>query len=376
MAVFLPLLLGTVGHVAASDGAPPAGNTLDVGGSKIYYEQCGSGPSVVLLHDGLIHSVTWDGSWAALCRKFHVIRYDRRGYGRSQAAAARFSQAEDLHALLTHLGVKRAIVAGNSSGGALAIDFALAYPGMVKGLLLVGPIVHGMGVTDHFRERGRRNMAPLEKGDIAGAAENWSRDVYIIAPGHEAARRKLRDVLAGNPQNLKQSGEMEIRNSPPAVARLSEISAPTLILVGESDIPDVHAHCGIIEAGIPGAHREVVKGAGHLIQLDNPDFFTEKLGWFIERNERKEVIVPASTLEEYVGRYEFGGGYTLTITRTDGRLIGQATGDLAFHLFAESSSKFFLKSEDAEVDFTRDAAGKVNQAIIYEKGTATKAPRL
>ena len=360
---------------AAATLAVPASGMLDVGGSKIYYERCGAGPAVVLLHDGLVHSVTWDGSWDALCKRFQAIRYDRRGYGRSQAATGRFSQTEDLRALLAHLNVERAIIAGNSSGGALAIDFALAYPGMVKGLLLVGPIVHGMGVTDHFRERGRRNMAPLERGDIAGAAENWSRDIYILAPGHEAARKKLRDVLAGNPQNLKSGGALEIWNSPPAVARLSQIRAPTLILVGESDIPDVHAHCGIIEAGVPGAHREVVKGAGHLIQLDNPDLFTEKLGWFIDRNERKEVSVPVGTLEDYVGRYDLGG-YLLTITRADSRLVGHVPGGLDFLLFPESSSKFFLKSEDAEVEFTRDAAGKVNQAIVHEKGAATKAPRL
>src|SRR5438094_5886687 len=54
---------------------------LDVGGSKIYYETRGSGPAIILLHDGLLHAVTWDEVWQTLATKHEVIRYDRRGYG-------------------------------------------------------------------------------------------------------------------------------------------------------------------------------------------------------------------------------------------------------------------------------------------------------
>src|SRR5271156_5363171 len=69
------------------------GKYADVGGSKIWYEECGSntsGPGVVLLHDGLLHSVTWDDVWKPLCSKYHVVRYDRRGYGRSDKARVPF----------------------------------------------------------------------------------------------------------------------------------------------------------------------------------------------------------------------------------------------------------------------------------------------
>lgn len=56
----------------------------------------------------------------------------------------------------------------------------------------------------------------------------------------------------------------------PALARLHEIQAPTLILVGDADIPDVHAHAGAIEAGIPNARRVVVEGVGHIMYLEKP----------------------------------------------------------------------------------------------------------
>jgi len=63
------------------------GSYLDVENGKIYYEECGAGDeALVLLHDGVLHSAVWDDVWPSLCKEFHTIRYDRRGYGRSPAA--------------------------------------------------------------------------------------------------------------------------------------------------------------------------------------------------------------------------------------------------------------------------------------------------
>jgi len=68
----------------ATQAAP--GGFVDVEGSKLYYEECGTGPeAVILLHDGIVHSAVWDDVWPMFCKQFHMIRYDRRGYGRSPA---------------------------------------------------------------------------------------------------------------------------------------------------------------------------------------------------------------------------------------------------------------------------------------------------
>jgi len=349
---------------------------LEITGSKIYYEECGSGSAaVVLLHDGLLHSVTWDGVWKPLCGKYHTVRYDRRGYGRSEAPKSQFAPTEDLFALLTHLKIERAIVVGNSSGGALAIDFALAHPEMVEGLFLIGPVVDGMGVSTAFIERGEKNMAPLKNGDAKGAAENWSKDRFIIGEGHDAVRAKLRDLLADNPQNLRYTGEFEIRNSRPSNSRLAEIHAPTSIVVGEFDISDVHAHAGAIEAGIPGAERDIIINAGHLVQLEQPDVLMEKLGPFIELQERKTANVPLDVLQAYTGLYNAGQS-VVTIGLEGGRLTMQVPGQAVFPLFAESPSKFFLKVTDVEIEFVKDRTGKTTQAIIHQDGETIKAPRM
>src|SRR5215218_932559 len=73
--------------------------SIDVPGGKLWYEARGEGPPLVLLHDGLVPSGTWDGQMPAFARLFRTVRYDRRGYGRSDAAKEAFSDLDDLHAV-------------------------------------------------------------------------------------------------------------------------------------------------------------------------------------------------------------------------------------------------------------------------------------
>jgi 3-oxoadipate enol-lactonase len=348
---------------------------LDVGGSKIYYEECGAGAAVVLLHDGLLHSVTWDGEWDPLCRKYHAIRYDRRGYGKSDAPKGPFSPTEDLYALLEHLKITHAVLVGSSSGAALAVDFTLAHPEMVEGLFLLGPVVEGQEVSAAFQDRRSKNNAPLANGDVKAAAENWSKDPYIVGERHDAARKRVYDVLVENPQNLRYTGEFQTPHSPSSSSRLAEIHVPTLILVGEVDISDVHASAGAIESAIPGAQRDIIINAGHLVQLEQPDILLERIFRFVDLQERKSVSLPAETLHAYMGQYNSSDG-VLTIELDGDHLSAQLPGQPAFPLYAASPSKFFLKVSEIEIEFTKNAAGKVTQAIIYQDGATSRAPRM
>lgn len=286
-AAFLLTILG--GVEAVTEPSTEKSGFLDVEGPKIYYEQAGTGgPAIVLLHDGLLGAVSWDDVWDKVAAKYHVIRYDRRGYGRSEPAKSAFSPTEDLAKLLTHLKVPRAVIVGSSSGGALAIDFAIAHPEMVDGLFLIGPVLHGMPYTDYFVERARRNGEAFEKhGDIKAAIKNWSEDRFLIANGHDPARKKFYNALISSSQNLKYDQQFEEKLSPPASQRLAEVKAPTLILDGESDIADVHAHCGAINAGIRDSQRVVVKDAGHLVQLERPDEVVSRLMEFAAKLKLK-----------------------------------------------------------------------------------------
>jgi 3-oxoadipate enol-lactonase len=349
---------------------------VEVAGSKIYYEECGSGPAaVILLHDAWLHSVTWDDEWRPLCTKYHTVRYDRRGYGRSEAAKAEYSPAEDLLAIVNDRKIQRAVLVGSSTGAGLAINFTLAHPELVQGLFLIGPIVDGLPTSTEFQVRAARNSAPLKDGDARAAAENWSRDHYILGEGHDPERAKFLETLDASLQNLKNGDEFAAKSSPAAGTRLGEIHAPTEVLVGEVDIADVHAQAGAIEEGVAGAQRDVMINAGDLVQLEQPEILLEKLTNFVDRQQRVAVDVPVDVLQSYVGTYA-SRDRGLTVKLDNGHLTAQAPGQMSAQLFAESQTKFYFRISDVEVEFTKDPSGKVTRAVIYQDGEVIKAARM
>ena len=345
-------------------------------GARLYYEECGAGTGVILLHDGLLHAITWDAVWPSLCAKYHVVRYDRRGYGRSEAAKAPFSPEDDLAAVMRHTALGRAVIVGNSSGAGLALDFALAHPDMVDALCLIGPVVHGMSTSQFFTERGNRNNAPLDHDDVRGAAKNWSEDPFLIAGKNERARQKLYDALVQSPQNLKTGGQLEVRSAPPAAMRLSEIQTPTLVIVGAADIADVHAYSGAIEAALPVVVREVWADTGHLLQLEHPDELVARLSRFVALAERPEVTVASALLDRYVGRYKLGNG-SIVVSRTGSRLSLAVAGLSDRRLFAASSSTFFVRTTGTEVEFQEGSAGQVARMVVHNSdGTVVVCERV
>lgn len=364
-----------VGAQQRTTPAPGPGRYLVVDSALIYYEECGHGPALVLLHDGLVHSETWNAVWPTLCQRFHVVRYDRRGMGRSPAPTRPFVPTEDLAALLADRGIAMATLVGSSSGAGLAIDFAIRHPDQVDRLVLIGPVLHGMPSSAHFLQRGERNNSPLARGDARGAARNWANDRYQIAGQNRAARKALFDALADNPQNLRYHGEFDRHFLIPAVARIEEIRQPTLILVGESDIPDVQAYSGAIERGIWGASREVIPHAGHLIQLERPVLLCEKIVRFLDHTQTTDV--PTTVLQTYAGDYRgLLDGQSGTIAFKDGRLFLHLSGEKDLPLFAASETKFFILVWGG-IDFTfvRDSGGRVSAVEVAHAGKLSRADR-
>jgi 3-oxoadipate enol-lactonase len=282
-AVRLDAAQATVSPAQASTGF------IEVDGGKLYYEEGGQAlQAVVLIHDGVVNSSVWNEVWPEFCQHFHTVRYDRRGFGKSPAATAWYSEIDDLAAVLRHLHLVRASLVGSSHGGQLAIDFTLAHPEIVQELVLVGPVLSGMPYTQHFLDRGKDAFALLQKNDIKGAIAEWSKDKYLIAPQNDAARRKLLDLLTASPQDMTHEANDMIIASKPAIGRLGEIKAPTLIITGSADIPDVRAHAGAIEAGIPSARRVMIEGVGHLLYLEKPADFARQAVNFLEANQPVE----------------------------------------------------------------------------------------
>lgn len=261
---------------AAPALAAPAFVAVD--GGKVAYETCGSGPeALVLLHDGILDSSAFDAAWPKLCARFKVVRYDRRGYGSSPAATAPYDAVGDLAAVMKSAGIDHATMLGSSSGGGIAVDFALAHPDAVDGLVLVGAAVNGFKPSRHFIDRTQKLVGLLSQGRLADAVK----DPYILTPGAEAQRAFVAADLTAHPGNFGAS--RMVKDGPEVMGRLGEIKASTLIVTGEVDMPDVHAHAGALEALIPGAKRIVMTGGGHFIYLERPEAFADTISAFVEK---------------------------------------------------------------------------------------------
>jgi len=257
---------------------------VDVDGGQLYYETCGKGPqAIVLIHDGVINSASFDDMWPILCKDFRVVRYDRRGYGKSPAAKAPYSPQEDLAAVMRAAKFDHASLAGFSFGGGLAASYAIERPEQVDRLIIGGAAINGFPMSKHFNDRNMHIALPMLIGNFNGVVENARKDPWLMAPGHEAARDKGVALIRASPQDLKHQANDKMKGWTSDIPRLPEIKAPTLILEGEWDIPDVHAIAGAATVLIPGSKRLVVKDAGHLMQIEHPKEVAELIADFVRK---------------------------------------------------------------------------------------------
>jgi 3-oxoadipate enol-lactonase len=253
---------------------------LAVQGGNLFYEVVGAGRPVVLSHDFLLHRESWDAQFTVLSDSYRVVRWDRRGYGRSDEPNASYSSVDDLTRVIESAADCPVVLVGCSYGGVVSLHCALDHPELVAALVLVGSPVSGLGYTEHMMTRGGRRAMDVAAADAE--IEYWSTvDPWFVARSNIQARERLRKLLTANPQNVKSKERWERSPQPAALPRLGEITVPTLIIVGEHDIPDVHAHAGALEAGIRGARRVVLAGSGHLPQLEVPDAFNELVRAFL-----------------------------------------------------------------------------------------------
>lgn len=254
----------------------------------VYCEVAGSGPPVFLTHDGLLHNESFDAQFHEYSRCYRVARWDRRGYGRSRRPTAPYSNVEDPAAVVRSVSDSPAILIVCSFGGLVSVQCALDHPQLVAALVLVGPVVTGLRLSEHFQTRGgRRVLAP---GSPAGGADHVlerCRSMVYRARQYRGAGAASH-VADANPQNLRPPMDLERRRERPALPLLGGVAVPTLIVAGEHDHPDAHAHCGAIEAGIPGATRVVLADSGHLPHLEVPAVFNRVVLEFLAEAARHD----------------------------------------------------------------------------------------
>jgi pimeloyl-ACP methyl ester carboxylesterase len=252
--------------------------------TRLFYEVKGTGPVVVLIHGGQLDSRMWDDQFDVLARQFTVVRYDVRGYGGSFQSDQLYSDAEDLAGLLDYLKVPKAHLVGLSLGGRIAVDFAVAHPTRVRSLTLSGPGLAGYeppnGEQTDLRMWEILKLARDEGPDQATAA--WLKDPFM-APAMEQGRLSARlwRLSRENAHCWLRNPILQRSPRPPAAKRLQEISAPTLLILGDRDVPQIKATIETLEKGLRGSQKVIIKGAGHMVNMEQPDAFNQAVLAFL-----------------------------------------------------------------------------------------------
>jgi 3-oxoadipate enol-lactonase len=233
---------------------------LPVGADKIWAEDSGgSGPVLVVLHEGVGDSRMWDPVWSDLTAQLRVVRYDVRGFGRSPAATEEFTLLGDLLTVLDHFDIPTAHVTGCSMGGGTALEFALAEPDRVKSLVLLCPGIGGYHYpeTPELEELDAACDALAEAGDDEGVAR-----LLLGVWGRAGEDPLVTDMMRSAMRAWDGEEEFE-REGEPTFDRLGDLRAPTVLMVGDVDDPGLIASNEEAASRIPGCELIRMPGVDH-----------------------------------------------------------------------------------------------------------------
>jgi pimeloyl-ACP methyl ester carboxylesterase len=251
--------------------------TVDVNGARLWYDEAGSGPVVLLLHGGLGDSGLWEVVAPLLAERYRTIRTDLRFYGRSAGPAAPWSWQDDTIGVLDELGIERAAVVGLSLGGRLALDVALAHPERLWAVAGVAPGLGGHRSNAYSEEQDARYEAADAAGDLEAAMEI---DLEVWAP--LGADERIRELWHATPEaNGVPPGIEPLEPAgAPAKERLAELAVPTLVVTVSHDPPGMREIGPLVERDAPDA-RHVELDSDHYVTLREPELLAGVLVEFL-----------------------------------------------------------------------------------------------
>lgn len=258
--------------------------------TNLAYDRAGRGESIVLIHAGVADRRMWDQHWDLLTRTDDVVRVDLRGFGESDVHEPDgWTAYDDVARTLAALGIGRAHLVGCSFGAGVAVELALADPGLAASLFLVSP--GGVLFTERMPELTayvEEEDAAVARGDLDGASEvnvRW----WVDSPrrGPDEVPPPVRDAVRAMQRRVFEIGEdwedLEGQLEPEAPERYGEITAPTCVLVGGLDLDVVQRTADEVVDGVAGARRVDWPGTAHLLPMERPEEFVDLVtAWVVE----------------------------------------------------------------------------------------------
>jgi pimeloyl-ACP methyl ester carboxylesterase len=245
---------------------------------KIYYEKSGSGIAVLLIHGGYLDHTMWDNQVEFLnINDFMTIRFDDIGHGKSISGKEKVYSHEIIAALLNEVKIDRVHIVGLSWGAMVAMDYTLEYPEKVGKLLLMSP---GLNGWEYFKdEKAKSNYKKrqqAQKGNNKNLFVEYFQKNWTDGPDSDSlridpeVRNKIGEIMKRNVENHWNEDWSHLEEDPPAIERIDDIKAETLIVTGNLDGKDIQMIAEKLDNDIRNSRRVEIKKVAHTLSLEKP----------------------------------------------------------------------------------------------------------
>jgi len=245
------------------------GQYIDIGAVKTWYDEQGEGDPLILLHGGLVPNESWGMQMPEFSAHFRVLAPERRGHGRTPDVEGPLSyddMAADTIGFIEKVVGGPAHLVGWSDGGIVGLLVAIERPDLVRKLVAIGANYDTAGVPAELQE-GLGAMSP--DGD----------EMAMPRAMHQA-------VAPGGPESwnvLFEKFQVMAQTQPHiTVSELGRISAPTLVLTGDDDLPTLE-HTATLYRSIANAELAIVPGTSHFVAMEKPDVVNRIVLDFLEK---------------------------------------------------------------------------------------------
>lgn len=260
--------------------------TMRVNGVKLYYELHGPEQAdVLVLSNGILMSTaSWAFQTPIFSQHYRLLLYDCRGMWQSEHPPGPYTMeqhADDLAGLLDELGIKRAHIGGISYGGEISLTFALRYPERTHSLIVADAVSH---VDPWLRAVVEGWIAAARTKDphvFFSATVPWNFSARFVQEHPDLMAQALERYRLLDYEAVIRLCEcfltLSIRD------RLSEITAPTCVMVGERDILKGRGYAEEIACRIPRAEFHLIPNAGHATCWEQPEAFNSIVLGFLSK---------------------------------------------------------------------------------------------
>jgi pimeloyl-ACP methyl ester carboxylesterase len=256
--------------------------TIQVRDTTIYYEQAGTGPTLLFIHGMCGDTRVWDDQVARLADRFHCVTYDRRGHTRSGAGTEAESvetHAADAAALIEALGLDRPVVVGSSGGARIGVELARTRPGLISGAVFSEPPIFSL-----VPEAGQAFMTEIA-AVVRPAAEAGGPQAAVDAFFPLVCPGLWSQISDDVKERYRANGAMMLAEfaGPPyqfTAEDAGTIKLPCLVIAGTESHPALQAIAATLVRSVPDTRLVELEGSGHVTYAEHPEAFASAVAAF------------------------------------------------------------------------------------------------